>query len=150
MVSTGYTNVGEEFAQKWAFRQDQITRDTTLPVLMYDDSTDSLSDSSDVGDISTEPNDGNYSRQTVTLDGSDVSLSVANGDLQASATVTFDVTDTTGTVDAWGILNDFSSDVVNSETGANTHLIATGSFAQGSRDLDNFNSLDVTVQIILN
>ncbi len=150
MVSTGLHDTGEEWEHKFAFRQDTITRDTGLDVLIYDDSTDALSDSSDVGDITTEPTDGNYTRQTLTLDSSDVSLSVVSGNLRVEGTVTFDVDGTTGTADAWGCVNDFTSDVVNSETGANPHLVSTATFDEGSQDLSNFTSLDVTIRIDLN
>lgn len=149
MASTGYTNVGEEWAQKLTFRTDTITRDTSLEVLLYNDSTDALSDTSDIGDVTTEPADGNYTRQTVTLDGADVTLEISSGDLRATATVTFDVTNTTGTIDAWGVVNDFQSDIVNAETGANSHLVATATLSGGSRDLTNYDSLDVTINIDL-
>lgn len=150
MTSTGYHDVGEEWAHKFAFRQDLITRDTTVEVLLYDDSTDALTDASDVGDITTEPNDGNYVRQTFTLDSSDVTLSVVNGDLRAEATVTFDVEDTTGTVDASGTVADFQSDVVNAETAANPHLLYTATLDIGSVDLSQFTSLEVTARLDLN
>jgi len=150
MVSTGYTNVGEEWSQKSSWRQDLITRDTTLEILVFDDSTDATSDTSDIGDITTEPTDGNYTRQTLTLDSADVSLSVEGGDLRASGTVTFDMDGTTGTASAWGAVVDFQSDVVNSETGQNPHLISTATFDAGSQDLSNFTSLEVIINLDLN
>ena len=147
MVSTGYHDTGEEWAHKFAFRQDTITRDDTIEVLLYDDSVDELDDTSDVGDITTEPDDGNYTRQTFTLDGEDVTLSVVDGQLRAEATVTFDVTDTTGTVDATQTVVDFQSDIVNSETEANPHFLYSATLDIGSQDLSNFTSLETTVQI---
>jgi len=144
MVSSGLHDVGEEWAQKLTYRQDTITRDTTLEVLLYDDSTDALTDSSDIGDVTTEPTDGNYTRQTVNLDSADVTLSVEGGNLQAQALVTFDVTDTTGEVDAWGAVNDVQSDIVNAEGAANPHLISTASI--GTTNLSNFTS-DFTVEV---
>jgi len=149
MVSTGYSDVGEEWSQKSTYRQDLITRDTTIEVLLYDDATDSLDDTSDVGDITTEPNDGNYARQTFTLDSTDVSLSVQSGDLRAEATVTFDVDGTTGTVNASGCVVSFQSDVVNSEGSQNPHLIYTATLDIGSVDLANFTSLETNVQLDL-
>lgn len=149
MVSTGYSDVGEEWSQKSTYRQDLITRDTTIEVLLYDDATDSLDDTSDVGDITTEPNDGNYARQTFTLDSTDVSLSVQSGDLRAEATVTFDVDGTTGTVDASGCVISFQSDVVNSEGSQSPHLIYTATLDIGSVDLANFTSLETNVQLDL-
>jgi len=146
MASSGYTNVGEELAQKLTWRQDLVTRDTTLEVLVFDDATDTTSDTSDVGDITTEPTDGNYTRQTVTLDSADVTLSIDAGDLRATATVTFDMDGTTGTADAWGAVVDFQSDVVNAEGAQNP----TATFDEGSQDLSNFTSLDVTINLDLN
>jgi hypothetical protein len=149
MTSTGYSDYGEEWAHKLAFRQDQITRDTTLEVLLYNDGTDSLTDASDVGDITTEPTDGNYTRQTFTLDSSDVTLSVVSGDLRAEATVTFDVTNTTGTVDATAVVVDFQSDIVNSETGQNPHHIYSSTLDIGDADLAQFNNLQTTPRLDL-
>jgi len=145
MVSTGYTNLGEEWAQKYLYRQDLTgSRDTTLEILLYDDSTDSLDDTSDIGDVTTEPTDGNYTRQTVNLDSADVTLTQTSGDIRATVQVTFDVTSTTGQIDAAGAVLDFQSTVVNSEGGQNPHLIYTGDI--GDTDLANYES-DYTVEI---
>ena len=120
MVSDGLHDTGEEWAWKTSFRQDLITaRDTEIEVLLFNDSTDGLTDSSDIGDITTEPNDGNYVRQNVTLDTSDWSLSISSGDIRVTGTVTFDVDNTTGTVDAAATVVDLQSDIVNSEGTAN-------------------------------
>lgn len=149
MASTGYTDYGEELAQKNQWRQDTLgTRDTTAEALLYDDSTDSLSDSSDIGDVTTEPSDGNYTRQTLNLDGSDLSLSQSGGDLRVTGTVTFDVTNTTGSIDAWGIVLSFQSDIVNSEGSQNPHLISTATLGS-TRDLTNYSSLDIEVRLDL-
>ena len=149
MVSEGYHDTGEEWAHKNAFRQDEITRNTTVEVLLYDDGTDELTDTDDVSDITTEPTDGNYSRQTFTLDSADVELSVVDGQLLAEATVTFDLEDTTGTVDASGTVVDFQSDIVNDEEEANPHLLYTATLDIGSQDLSNFTELETNVQIDL-
>ncbi len=154
MVSSGYSDVGEEWAQKFAFRQDTVTRDTTIEVLVFNDSTDATDDTSDVGDITTEPTDGNYTRQTFDLDSADVTLSIEAGDLRATAEVTFDVDGTTGTVDASGCVVDFQSDVVNAEAGANPHLIYSGLLQDSdgnafTADLSQFTSLTTTVQLDL-
>jgi hypothetical protein len=84
MVSSGYSDVGEEWKQKLLYRQDLITRDTTIEVLLYDDSADSLTDSSDIGDVTTEPTDGNYTRQTFTLDSGDADLSNFTGSFEVT------------------------------------------------------------------
>lgn len=151
MVSTGLSDYGEEWEHKWAFRQDLLgTRDTTVEVLLYDDSTDSISDSDDVGAVTTEPNDGNYTRQTFTLDSSDVTISQEGGNIRAEATVTFDVTNTTGSVDASMCVVSFQSDVVNSETGQNPHHIYSATLDIGDSDLSKFTSIEVTPRLDLN
>lgn len=149
MVSTGYSDYGEEWSHKLTYRQDLITRDTTIEVLLYDDAADGLTDSSDVGDITTEPTDGNYARQTFTLDSADVTLTQEGGDLRASATVTFDVDGTTGTVDASACVVDFQSDIVNAEGSQNPHHIYSATLDIGSQDLSNFTSIEVTPQLDL-
>ena len=149
MVSSGYSNVGEEWKQKTLYRQDQITRDTTLEVLLYDDSTDSLSDSSDIGDVTTELSGGNYSRQTVTLDGTDVSLSQVSGEIQAEYVVTFDMTSVSGDFDSAGVVVDFQSDVVNAEGSQNPHLIYTSTISNNTLDAANFTgNFEVTIDIL--
>ena len=150
MVSTGYHKTGAEWAHKFSFRQDTITRDDTIEVLLYDDSVDELDDTSDVGDITTEPDDGDYARQTFTLDGEDVDLSLVDGQLRAEATVVFDVTDTTGEVDATQTIVDFQSDIVNDESEANPHFLYSATLDFGTADLSQFDNLQTTVVIDLN
>ena len=150
MVSEGYHDTGEEWAHKNAVRQDEITRNTTVEVLLYDDETDALTDADDVDDITTEPTDGDYTRQTFTLDSADVELSVSDGQILAEASVLFDLTDTTGTVNASGTVAEFQSDVFNDEEGENPHLLYTAELNIGSQDLDNFDELEILVQIDLN
>lgn len=149
MVSTGYSNLGEEWAQKLAFRSDLITRDATIEIVLFDDSVDQLDDTSDVGDITTEPTTGQYTGQTFTLDSSDVTLSVVNGDLRAEAPVVFDLTNTTDTVDSSAAIVEFQSDVVNNETAQNSHHIFSASLDIGSIDTSNFTSIEVVTQLDL-
>jgi len=150
MTSTGYSDFGEEWSHKSSFRQDLITRGTTVEVLLYDDATDSITDSDDVGAVTTEPTDGNYTRQTFTLDSTDVTLTQEAGDLRAEAVVTFDVDGTTGTVDATMTVVDFQSDVVNAEGAQNPHHIYSATLDIGSQDLSNFTSIETTVRLDLN
>jgi hypothetical protein len=149
MVSTGYSDYGEEWAQKLAFRNDLITRDTTLSVILFNDTVDGLTDGSDFGAITTEPTTGNYSPQTLTLDSSDVTLSIQSGDLRAEGTVTFDLTNTSDTVDSSAVVVDFTSDIVNNETSPNPHPIYTASLDIGSIDTSNFTSIEVATQLDL-
>lgn len=151
MTSDGLHDVGEEWAWKTTFRQDLIgTRDTEFEVLLYDDATDTLTDSSDVGDITTEPTDGNYVRQTVNLDDAAITLSQESGNIRARGEVTFDVDGTTGTVDAAATVIEIQSDIVNSEGSANPHLLDSATLDAGSQDLTNFTSLQLQVDITIN
>lgn len=149
MAVNGTHDVGEEFKQKSIYRQDLIgSRSTSLTVGLYNDSTDSLSESDDIAAITTEPTTGNYSRQTLSLDSGDLTLSQdGSSDLQTEGTVTFDVSDTGETVDGFFVIVSFQSDVVNAEGSANDHILLSGTF--GTTDLTNFISIDVTVQDVL-
>lgn len=158
MTATGLHDTGEEWAWKTTYRQDLIgTRDTEVEVLLYNDNTDvdgdgvsdgdQLTDASDLGGITTEPTDGNYVRKSLGLDGTALSLSVASGDIRVTGTVTFDTTNTTGTVDAYAVVVTFQSDIVNAETAANPHLLTSATI--GTTDLSNYGSIDVEVNIDL-
>lgn len=150
MVSTGYHDTGEEWVQKTTFRQDLIvSRDTAVDVLLFEDATDSLSDSDDLGAITTEPTTGNYGRQSLSLDGADLSLSISGGDTRATGEVTFDVSNTTETIDAYAIVVDLQSDVVNSESSQNQHLLASATLDGGAVDLSTTSSVTVEVRVDL-
>jgi hypothetical protein len=168
MATQGLSDLGEEWMQKFAWRQDLLgTRDTTITFLLYLDSTDynndgnvegdQLTDASDIGAVTTEPGDGNYVRTAKTLDQDPDSNSGdgfyitqdANGDIEVRAQPSFDVTNTTGYVDAWAAVVDFQSDVVNSEAGQNTHLIATGKFDGGALNLEQSTDVNVDAYITL-
>jgi hypothetical protein len=63
--------------------------------------------------------------------------------------VTFDLANTTDTVDSSAAIVDFQSDVVNNETTQNPHLLFAASLDIGSVDLSNFTSIEVTPQLDL-
>jgi hypothetical protein len=149
MAATGYHDVGEEFAQKATYRDDILTRPANLSITLYNDGSDALVDASDVADISTEPTGASFSRQTVSLDSSALSLSQAGGDLRAEASVSFDTSDSSQTIDAYAIVVSFQSDVVNNETTANDHLLTSATLGS-SIDLSSGNdTVDLSVDIDL-
>ncbi|MFT4921723.1 MAG: hypothetical protein ACI8XM_000929 [Haloarculaceae archaeon] len=148
MASTGYHDTGEEFIQKTAFRQDLVTRPVGIDILLYQDSTDSLDDSDDVDAISTEPETGNYTRVTAALDSTDIDIRVQEGDIDARPTVTFDVTDTTESVDAYAAVIEFQSEIAGDDA-ASQHLLASAPLDEGTVDLGPKNDLQVTVDISL-
>jgi len=149
LVSNGYHDTGEEWAQKTTYRQDNIVTRDNVDILLYDDSTDALTDSDDIGAITTEPTTGNYTRQTETLDTSAFSLSVSGGDLRVTLNTSFDVTNTTETVDALAVVVDLQSDIVNAEGTQNEHLVISSLFSGGSRDLSGIDTLNLDERIDL-
>jgi hypothetical protein len=146
MAVNGTHDYGEEWKQKNIFRQDTIsTRNSSLTVGLYNDNSDSLGEASDVSDITSEPSSGEYSAQTLSLDSTDLSLSVdGSGNLQVEGTVTFQLLDTGATVDGYFITTSFQSDIVNSESSENEHIVISGTF--GTEDLSQYSEIDVTIQ----
>lgn len=127
------TDLGEEYTLETALEGVSLT------VGLYDDSTDSIGDTDDVDDITSEPSDGNYSRQSMTG-----TLTDTDGDWQIEndGELTFDVTDTTGTVDSYFIIANFQADDT-SDTEDEDHLVATGALSQ-SRDLSQIDTLTIS------
>lgn len=136
-------DTGEEFNKKYIF-EGSVTKPANLQVGLYDDSTDGIADADDVGAITTEPTDGNYVRQDVAFDGTGFTAAQPGGagtPWQASTanSVTFDTTDTTGTVDHYFVVVSFQAE---GEDSANNHLYWTGELSQ-SYDLANLDQLDI-------
>lgn len=138
------TVTGKQFFVESIFRTDLITRPGSVDVLLYNDSTDSLSETSNVGDITTEPSGAAYARQSVSIDGSSVSLTEdAGNNYEVTLNqVTFDTSDSSQTVDNYGIVANFDG---TDSTGGNNgdNLIVTGSLSQ-SYDLSNVDTLNVS------
>jgi len=133
MVNTELHQHGEEFMQDLV-----ISSGKTFDIGLYNDSTDSLSDTSDVADITTEPAGAAYARQSDAASGFTASLS--GGDIQIEGTSqTFDVSDSTQTVDSVFVVVNYQSDVVTSDGSATDHLYYTNSLDQ-SYDLSQFDS----------
>lgn len=133
MVNTELHQHGEEYMQDLV-----INSGDTYDIGLYNDSTDSLSDTSDVGDITTEPAGSAYSRQSDAA--TDFTASLSGGDVQiAGTTQTFDVSDSTQTVDSVFVVVNFTSDLVSSDGSATDHLFFTNALDQ-SYDLSQFDS----------
>jgi len=128
---------GELFVTRSGFKANDITRPGSVDILIYNDTTDAITDGDNLTDISTEPGGASFSRQSVSLDSGDVTVQEnGNGNVEfVLADVTFDVSDSSQTVDAWGIIADFDATLL-SEGNNGDNVIATGSLDQ-SRDLSN-------------
>lgn len=130
-------NLGEEFITKNSWQNTDVTFG------LYDESTDSLGDTADVSDISTEPSDGNYQRQTGTVESADVKK--INGNWGWELVVTFDVIDTTGDVDAAFVLTSFQAEETG-DTQENEHLLAAAFLTQ-TRTLEDYDEIEITFQL---
>lgn len=119
------TDLGEELTMTQGL--DALT----VTVGVYDDSTDQLSDTSDLGDITTEPTNGNYSRASVTFSAADLS---GNWGVDNDTSFSFDFTDVTDPangqdVDTAFIVYSFqAADTGDSST--QDHLIANPALSQ--------------------
>lgn len=127
------TDLGEEY-----FTKNNIDG-ASLDVGLYNDSTDGLSDTSDIGDITTEPSNTNYARQTDTFSASDIS---GNWGVDNDNKISFDFSDqsTSENVDTAFVIANFQA----SDTGdgsANDHLIANPALSQ-SRDIGSIDTLE--------
>lgn len=133
------TDYGEEY-----FIQNGLDSGTTAwSVGLYDDSTDAISDTDDVGEITTEPAGTAYARQTSTFSPSDEDGD-ANSLTEATindSSLSFDTSDSSVSVDSWFLVINYQSS--DGETTASDHLIATGALSQ-SYDLSSVDSLDIS------
>lgn len=133
MSNTLLHNHGEEYIQDLV-----IASGDTAIIGLYNDSTDALGESADLGDITTEPSGSAYARQNDALSG--FTPSQQSGNVQiAGTTQTFDVSDSTQTVDSVFVAINFQSDLVSADGSPTDHLIYTNALDQ-SYDLSQFDS----------
>lgn len=141
-MTTGLHDTGEEYILD-VVMDGTVSRVTSCTVGLYNDSTDALSESSDVGDITTEPTGSNYSRQTINLNDTDVTNSDSGGDWQSEfAQVTYDTSDSTQSVDSYFVVINYQADDT-SDSASNDHLFFTGSL-DGTYDLSNIDTLNLS------
>lgn len=126
------------------FREDTITKPTSVQISLFNDSTDALSDGSDVGDITTEPSGSAYAKQSASIDTSDFTNSDSSGDWQTTiADQTFDTSDSSQSVDAYYIVVNFDSDDTSDGGTATDHLFWSGNLDQ-TYDLGSVDSLTLS------
>lgn len=121
------------------FFEESLTKPVDVKVSLYNDGTDALNDSSDIGDITTEPVGSAFARQSVPF-GSGFTNSDASGDWETILDdVTFDTSDSNQSVDSYLITIDFQSDD-KGDGATNTHLFFTGALDQqyNLSDIDSF------------
>jgi len=126
------TDLGEE----WLLKTNADS--ATLDVGLYNDSTDSIGETNDLTNITTEPSGGSYARQSTAFSARDVG---GDWQLDNDAQITFDTSDSSQTVDSYFIVANFQA----TDTGDGSpqdHLIATGSLSQ-SYDLSSVDTLNI-------
>jgi hypothetical protein len=133
------TDLGEEYII-------DLLVGTTLDIGLYDDSTSLAADTDDLADITaTEPSNGNYARMPVTIGSGDVSK--IGGNYGFTVSVSFDVTNTTGSVDASFAVVNFQADET-ADGAATDHLFGTALLSQ-TRDLSQNDTLNVDFEFTL-
>jgi len=139
-MTTQLHDTGEEWLIDKAFNGGNGV--SSVSVGLYNDATDALNDSDDVGAISTEPTGSAYARQSLSL-GSNFSAQDASGNWEAIMDdVTFDTSDSDQSVDAYFVVVTFTSDD-KGDSGDNPHLLFTGSLDQ-TYDLSSVDSFTLS------
>jgi hypothetical protein len=135
-------DLGEEFVL------DNSVDGASVDVSLHNDSTDTLADGADVGDITTEPDtSGAYARQTVTLS----TAQNANNNYEAQVPdVTFDTSDVDQAVDSGFVVVSFQSSIAG-DSSTTDHLffsfaIEDSNGTQTELNLTNFNDLTLSGQ----
>lgn len=127
-----------DYGEEWLVTSDLTT--SAVDVGLYNDSTDAITDPDDIENITTEPGDGNYTRQT------SISVSANNisGDWSVitDSKVTFDLQNTTPEVDSYFFVVSFQAETDN-DTTAQDHLIVAGSLSQ-TYDLNSVDTLEIS------
>lgn len=128
------TDLGEEYVIK------NSVDGVSLTVGVYDDSADAIGDSDDLGAITTEPGNSNYSRQSVNASAEDVS---GNWGTSSDSDISFDFSDlsTTTEADSYFIVLNFNASDTN-DSSTNDHLVATGPLSK-KYDLSNNDTLTI-------
>jgi hypothetical protein len=124
-----------------AFGTDPGTTDVTVG--LYNDATDGLADSDDVGSITTEPSGAAYGKQTATL-GSDFTNQDNSGNWESIlADQSYDTSDSGQSVDSYFVVVNFDSDDAGDGGTASDHLLFTGSLDQ-TYDLGSVDSFTLS------
>lgn len=116
----------------------------SVEVGLYNDSSDGLADNSDVADVSTEPANASYARQSVTFSKGDMS---GNWGVDNDSQFIFDFTDVVKgdandqDVDCAFVTVGFQADDTG-DGSVNTHLIANPSLSQ-TRGIGSIDTLEV-------
>lgn len=126
-------DLGEELVMK--NNMDGLTHNVGL----YNDSTDAITDTDDLGAITTEPSGAAYARQSSIYSVADIS---GDWGFDNDSKLTYDVSDSSQTVDGSFLVHNFQA-VDTSDGSAQDHLIGTAALSQ-SRDLSQVDTLEIS------
>lgn len=139
MTQNILTNLGEEYWNKNSLGGTSIT------VGLYDDSTDALSDTSDIGGVSTEPSSTNYARASDTVS---VRKENSNWGVENDTSFSFDFSDVASgdaedtPVDTAFVVINFAAEETSDGGTATDHLVANAALSQ-SYNTGDVDSIDV-------
>lgn len=126
------TDLGEEWYTETAINGATVTFG------LYNDSTDTISDTDDLSAITSEPTGSAYNRISDTVSVADIS---GDWGFQNDSLMTFDVSDSSQTVDGAFMVVNFQADDT-SDGSPTDHLVATAELSQ-SRDLSQIDEFDI-------
>lgn len=129
-------NIGEEYLV------DESPNGSTHTVGLYNDATDQFSETSDIGDETTEPTNTNYARQSTTVTTQQLS---GNYGYNNDSLLSFDFSDqsTSEVVDTALDITNFESSVAGDASGSPAdHLIGNPALSQ-DRDIGSIDTLEI-------
>lgn len=135
-------DTGKEALVREFFTED-LQKPASLDIGLYDDSTDNLADSDDIGAIATEPTGASYARASVSFGTVDMTAQDNGSDWEVDfVDQTFDASDSSQSVDSYFVVINFTSNDTG-DGSATDHLLFTGSLDQ-SYNLSNFDTATLT------
>jgi len=121
---------GEEFHIRRTYRNDTVNLNQGVLFTLYNQSTDNLGDASLIADLTSEPTGSAFSRQSLDLDTSSITVSLSSGNFQAQFDdVVFDTTDSSASVDAYMTIVQFESSVAG-DSSISENLFFAGNLDQ--------------------
>lgn len=137
-MTHGLKDTGEEAITKY-FWTGEISRPSSVSVGLFNDMVDNLSDSDDIGDITTEPQGASYSRVSLNFGTSDMSTVDSGTDWSVEfANRAFGTSDSSRIVDSYFVAMSFQSED-KGDSSANLHLLFTAPL-DSDYNLSNYSS----------
>jgi len=127
-MAAGLHIIGEEFLVK--LFSGNVAQPADVDVGLYNQSTDTFTETSDLADLTTEPSGSNYARQTVSLPSATTDAATTSNWETVFDTQTFDASDSSQDVDAYFVVVHFDSTEAGDAGTATDHIKFTGDLSQ--------------------